>query len=169
MESINAWLDVEELNKLANALMQPVNPIKNTPVESNPAKERASRLLAEAKVNAESSGVIEVSVDTLSDLGAWLKRNGERATGVCVVDSDAEVLFESLPNPTWKSWLQQIVGTQSKTEDKMRFKVGQYGFMQLLTFSESDCVLQVALLTKQLLEDEELSDFRDIVMALRMA
>lgn len=169
MESINAWLDVEELNKLANALMQPVAQEKQNPVENNPAKERASRMLAAAKVNAESSGVIELSADKLVGLGGWLKRNGERATGLCVVDAQTEVLFESLPNPAWKLWLQQIVATQANALENMRLKVGQYGFMQLLSFAEGDKVLQVALLTKQLLDDQELNEFREIVMALRNA
>ncbi len=167
MESINAWLDVEELSELANALMQPVAPENQASVENNPARERASRMLVAAKMNAESSGVIELSVDKLLDLGEWLKRNGERATGLCVVDSMSEVLFESLPNTAWRQLLQQITCSQGNLEGNMRLKVGQYGFMQLLSFADSDRVLRVALLTKQLLDEAELNDFRAIVMKLR--
>ncbi|WP_018970741.1 hypothetical protein [Rubritalea marina] len=171
MESINAWLDVDELNKLANALMQPVNSTDQTAATpaDNPARERASKLLADAKASASKVGLIELSADKMHDLAAWLQQNGDRATGLCVIDSASEVVYESIPDTSWKAWISQIALSHVDSEQSVRYKTAQNGYMQVLRFAEEASYVQVGLLTNDLFSPSEIEEFRSLIEALRAA
>lgn len=167
MESINAWLDVEELNKLAKALMQPVSSSSDAFDELNSAaRDRASKLLEAAKANAQSAGMIDFPGQGVEKLGRWLSANGGNVTGLCVIGPEERVLFESLPHSVWRSLVQQLAKSAITDEQNTRLKVGQDYCLQLLRFTVGDEYLQVGLLINELLNDQKLSEFREIVSSL---
>lgn len=174
MDSINPWLDVKELDRLANALIQPVAGQKSTG-GADVARSSASKALAKASKLAKSSGVIAKASTrqaALPELGEWLYSNA-RCEGLCVVDRDGDVLHKAMPNPEWTK-LTVLAATTGQGIDpsnspNIRLKVRANGYLQFIAVETARGALLVGLLTRNLLKDSQLIEFSDLVEKISAA
>lgn len=170
MDSINPWLDVDELNRLTKALMEPAK-------EEAPQKEFsddvvrsvASTALAKASDIAKRAGVIatpRVRQAILPELGEWLYTNA-KCFGLCVVDRDGDVLHAAMPNTEWTQ-LTVSIATKGQVEESdnamsVRIKVSSNRYLQFIRVVTARGPLLVGLLTKNLLKDSQLAKFTSLV------
>lgn len=175
MDSINPWLDVEELNRLARALINPVKGKLPTIKPNNVARNSASSALAKASELAKKSGVISepaVRTATLPELGEWLYSHA-RCEGLCVVDSDGDVLHKAMPNPEWTKLTVLAAttgnGISPSNQPSLRLKVKANGFLQFIAVETARGPLLVGLLTRNLLRNSQLVEFSILVEEISSA
>lgn len=170
MDTIKPWLDVDELNRLANALIQPA---QNPPVQKkeNPARNFASKSLANASAQAKRAGIVannpaEVRQADLPELGAWLTDHAQ-CEGLCVVDRDGDVLHASMPNPEWTNLTVSAATSGHRLQEgksqSVRMKVSAGRFLQFITVVTARGPLLIGLLTRNLLRTSQLAEFSDLV------
>mgnify|MGYP000106103230 CR=1 FL=1 len=170
MDTINPWLDVDELNRLANALIQPVQKKK-----ADPARNFASKSLAKASEQAKRAGIVtpaataapsEVRQADLPELGTWLTDNA-RCEGLCVVDRDGDVYHSAMPNKEWTNLTVSAATKGQRLEEgkspSVRMKVAAGLFLQFITIGTDRGPLLVGLLTRNLLRESQLTEFSDLV------
>ncbi|MFC5051022.1 hypothetical protein ACFPK9_10385 [Rubritalea spongiae] len=164
MDSIKPWLDTEELNRLANALMKPV-----AQAEKNPIRSKASQALAKASAIAKKAGLVEstkLRQAELPELAAWLNDNA-KCEGLCVIDRDGDILHSAMPNEEW-THLAVIAATDGRRLEagrsmSLRMKVSAKNYLQFIGVNTVRGSLLVGLLTRNLLKDEQLKEFAALV------
>ncbi len=164
MDSIKPWLDTEELNRLANALMQPIGQ-----PEQNVAQSKASQVLAKASALAKKAGLVastEPRQAELPELAAWLNDNA-KSEGLCVIDRDGDVLHSAMPNDEWTKLAVSAATTGHRLEPgkslSVRFKVSAANYLQFIGVTTARGPLLVGLLTRNLLRDEQLLEFANLI------
>ena len=172
MDSINSWLDVEELDRLAKALIAPASAQQNKKNEGSESERlirgSASQALAKASEMAKRAGLISSTARqaALPELGNWL-RNNARCQGLCVVDRDGDVLHSAMPNDEWtKLTVMANAPPHPVAEGKspsVRLKVASESFLQFISVLTARGPLLVGLLTKNILKDSQLVDFSALV------
>ena len=172
MDSINPWLDVEELNRLANALMAPVDVQQYEKFEVSKKegliRSSASKALAKASEIAKRAGVISpvVRQAALPDLGEWLNTHA-RCQGLCVVDRDGDVLQAAMPNDEWTNLTVSAAITGHQLEagksPSLRLKVAAGSYLQFISVTTARGSLLVGILTQNLLKDSQLVEFSSLV------
>jgi hypothetical protein len=172
MDSINPWLDVDELNRLAKALMAPADAQQSTKLEASKTEgsipSSVSNVLAKASEMAKRAGVINpvVRKAALPELGDWLNAHA-RCQGLCVVDRDGDVLQAAMPNNEWTK-LTVSAATKGHRLEKgkspsLRLKVAAGSFLQFISVMTARGPLLVGLLTQNLLKDTQLIEFSSLV------
>jgi len=172
MDSINPWLDVDELNRLAKALMAPADAQQPTNPEASKTEglipSSVSKVLAKASEMAKRAGVITpvVRKAALPELGDWLNVHA-RCQGLCVVDRDGDVLQAAMPNDEWTK-LTVLAATTGHPLEKgkspsLRLKVAAGSFLQFIGVMTARGPLLVGLLTQNLLKDSQLIEFSSLV------
>ena len=172
MDSINPWLDVEELDRLAKALMAPVEAQKSktteTSINEGLIRGSASKVLAKASAMAKRAGLIAPVVRqvALPELGDWLSTHA-RCQGLCVVDREGDVLQTAMPNDEWTKLTASAAITWHQLEEgkspSLRLKVASESFLQLISVMTARGHLLVGLLTQNLLKDSQLIEFSTLV------
>lgn len=172
MDSITPWLDVDELNRLAKALMAPASahPPKLTEASKSEGliRSSASKVLAKASEMAKRAGVIApvVRQAALPELADWLQTHA-RCQGLCVVDRDGDVLHASMPNDEWTKLTVLAATTRHPLEDgkspSLRLKVAAGSFLQFIRVVTGRGPLLVGLLTENLLKDSQFTEFSSLV------
>lgn len=169
MDTINPWLDVDELNRLANALIQPVQK------KSDPARNFASKSLAKASQQAQRAGIVAAPATTaptdirqadLPELGAWLTDNA-RCEGLCVVDRDGDVYHAAMPNKEWTNLTISAATSGQRLKDiqspSVRIKVAASLYLQFIAIETERGPLLIGLLTRNLLRESQLTEFSNLV------
>jgi hypothetical protein len=172
MDSIKPWLDTEELNRMANALMQPAVAPKSA------ARSKASKVLAKASELAQKAGLVEkasseqVRQAEVPELATWLNENAQ-SEGLCVVDRDGDVLHSAMPNAEWTQLTVSAATTGHRLEPgkslSVRFKVSVANYLQFIGVNTARGPLLVGLLTRNLLRDEQLLVFANLVERISRA
>ncbi|MFC4993087.1 hypothetical protein [Rubritalea tangerina] len=174
MDSINPWLDVEELNRLAKALMEPVSESskREDKVEaSSVARSTAGKVLAQASALAKKAGILaqtkeEVRHALLPELGEWLYNNA-KCRGLCVVDRDGDVLHAAMPNPEWTQLAISAATERNLSAaaqvPNIRIRVTANSYMQFIRVQTARGPLLVGLFTRNLLKDSQFDEFSRLV------
>ena len=169
MDSINPWLDVEELNRLAKALMEPSAKEEVKAPVVDKARNAASSALAKASSLAKEAGVLkstEPRQATVPELQNWLTENA-RCEGVCVVDRDGDVLYASMPNQEWTNLTVSMATLGKRLQEgkspSLRMKVAGGSFLQFIAVTTGRGPLLVGLLTEKLLQDQQFSEFTQLI------
>ncbi|MGJ8673129.1 hypothetical protein [Rubritalea sp.] len=170
MDSIKPWLDTEELNRLAHALMKPV-----ATAEKNVVRSKASLALAKASVLAQKAGVVESAGPRqaeLPELAKWLNENA-RCEGLCVIDRDGDILHSAMPNEEWTQLSVSAATTGQRLESgrsmSVRMKVSAANYLQFIGVETARGPILVGLLTRNILRDEQLQEFADLVEGISRA
>lgn len=164
MDSINPWIDEDELTRLADSLLSPVK--KST---DNTARNFASKSLAKASEQAKRAGILsadETAKTPLEELGLWLSNNAS-CEGICVVDRDGDVLHSTVKNAAWTALTVQTVRTQDSLEagnsPSVRIKTNADTFLQFITVDTQRGTLMIGLLTRNFLQAAQLNEFAALV------
>lgn len=168
MDSIKPWLDTEEMNRLANALMQPVGQSKQDVAQS-----KASKVLAKASQLAQKAGLVSAPAVSevprqaeLPELATWLSTHA-KCEGLCVIDRDGDILHSAMPNAEWTQLAVSAATTGHRLEAgkslSVRFKVSAANYLQFIGVNTARGPLLVGLLTRNLLRDEQLQEFAALI------
>ncbi|MEO1858250.1 MAG: hypothetical protein ABGY95_12915 [Rubritalea sp.] len=178
MDSLNPWLDVDELDRLAKALMAPAEAQQykkaEAPKSEGLIRSSASKVLAKASEIAKRAGVIApvVRQAALPELVEWLNTHA-RCLGLCVVDRDGDVLQAAMPNDEWTQLTVSAATTGHRLDEgkshSLRLKVAAGSFLQFISVVTARGPLLVGLLTQNLLKDSQLIDFSNLVERISAA
>ncbi len=165
-------MDVDELNRLAKALMAPADAQLSKKIEEPKSegliRSSASKVLAKASAMAKRAGVIAPAVRqaALPELGDWLNTHA-RCLGLCVVDRDGDILQAAMPNDEWTKLTVSAATTGHRLEEgkspSLRLKVAAGSFLQFISVVTARGPLLVGLLTENLLKDSQLIEFSSLV------
>lgn len=177
MDSIKEWLDVEEVTRLADALLRAQAPLPATAQAAAPlggqakVRKQAGMALAEASERAKRAGIVSENPvprpRQLPALDTWLSGHSQ-ALGMCVIDRDGDVLHDTMPSISWTnlSVLTAQSGLDELTPAVLRQKVTATDYLQLIAIKTARGSLLVGLLTPVALSAESLVAFQSEVMQL---
>jgi len=164
-DSINSWVDLDEVKKIANSLLGEEPEAKDwEAVEGGKVPESAERSLSEASAVVRRSSFSQSGGATDAEqtskrgvLGAMddALRGPSDATGVCVVDRDGDVLHDSMVNPAWTRYTVLAASMAESADGESVFqKVSGSNYLQLISANTSRGGILIGLLVPKPISSE---------------
>lgn len=167
MDSINPWLDVEELNRLAQQLIDSPLPSRQNGEKTTPQL-RAGRALADASQRAKSAGIMSPSPSSvvrsqaLPAIASWIQQHSE-SKGFCVLDRDGDIVHDELASDAWKNWLVMVAREGMHLEGdrpaSIRIRVNGEDYLQSVAVETVRGMLLVGRIGAEVLAGEKLVKF----------